>query len=109
MTVKHIETLDEFLEETQQVGTVVVKVSTSTCGPCKMMAPVFEKASEEDYGFSPIFVSLSPEDSAEISTYARTVLRVSSVPTFIVFKDSVVVNQFSGALPLTQFKARLGL
>ena len=50
MTVKHIETLDEFLDEIHQVGTVVVKVSTSTCGPCKMMAPVFEKASEEDYG-----------------------------------------------------------
>ena len=41
MTVKYIETLDEFLEEIQQVGTVVVKVSTSTCGPCKMMEPIF--------------------------------------------------------------------
>lgn len=109
MTVKHIETLDEFLEEIQQVGTVVVKVSTSTCGPCKMMEPIFEKASEEDYGFNPIFVSISPEDSAELSTYARTVLRISTVPTFIVFKDSGIVNQFSGALPLTPFKAKLGI
>lgn len=109
MTVKHIETLDEFLDEIHQVGTVVVKVSTSTCGPCKMMAPVFEKASEEDYGFTPTFVSLSPEDSAELSTYARTTLRISTVPTFIVFKDGAIVNQFSGALPLTSFKAKLDI
>ena len=109
MTVKHIDTLEEFLEEVHQLGTFVVKVSTSTCGPCKMMAPIFEKVSEEDHEYSVGFLSISPEDSAELSTYARTELKISSVPTFIVFKDGAVVNQFSGALPLTSFKARLGL
>lgn len=109
MTVRHIDNLESFLDEVQQLGTYVVKISTSTCGPCVMMAPVFEKASEEDYEYQVNFLSISPEDDAEISQYARNTLKVASVPTFVVFKDGSVVNQFNGALPLKPFKARLGL
>ena len=41
--VIEITTEEQFKDQIEVLGTVVAKFSTSTCGPCKMMGPVFEK------------------------------------------------------------------
>lgn len=94
-----------YSEATSQSGKVIVKVSSPTCGPCKMMSPLFEKLSKEveDISFC-AFEVISDEDQV----LARS-LNVSSVPAFLVYEDNVLTNQFSGAFPGTVLKTKLGI
>ena len=71
-----------------QSGTVIVKVSSPTCGPCRMMAGLFDKLASEttDVTFT-AFEVVTDEDKA-----LAVKLGVSSVPAFLIYKDSVPSN-----------------
>lgn len=92
-------------EEAIKEGKVAVKISSPTCGPCKMMVAPFEKLSEEnpDVTFLAFEVS-SPEDQ-ELAKK----LGVNSVPTFTVYSSGTRVHNFTGAHPLSVLKTKLGL
>lgn len=105
--VVEIQSVEQYNEVVKE-DYVVVKVSTSTCAPCKMMGPVFEKISEDAYDGDPTFVSLVADQSAEFSKIARD-LKVTSVPSFLVYKNGSIVNQFSGAFPSSKLVEKLNL
>lgn len=69
----------------------VVDWTASWCGPCKMMAPVLEEMSEKfsDVVFYKIDVDEHQEDALDAG--------IRSMPTFQLFKDDLLVDQFSGA------------
>lgn len=71
--------------------TVVVDVSTTWCPSCRMLEPVFEKASEEleDVMFAAVNASDNPEISARYN--------INYVPTLMLFKDGKLVKQSVGA------------
>ena len=72
-------------------GLVLVDFYSSTCGPCKMMAPAVEALAAEYEGKAKIG-KLDVEESADIA--AR--YGVMMVPTVILFKNGEVVSKNVG-------------
>lgn len=69
---------------------VIVDFWATWCGPCKMMAPVFEELSNEmpEVKFCKVDVDQYPD--------IAVAYKVVSIPTFYVFKDGVAVNRGIG-------------
>ena len=69
---------------------VVIDFYADWCGPCKMMAPIFEKVAKDikDIKFSKIDVDLNQEIAKENN--------ILSIPTTIIFKKGKEAKRFSG-------------
>ena len=81
--LKHVETTKEFAETIKE-GTTVVDFYADWCGPCRMLAPIFEEVSKE---LSDIpFLKVNVDKLQDIAINYR----VSSIPTIIIFKDGKV-------------------
>lgn len=78
---------------------IVVDFWAAWCGPCKTMAPVFEKAAQEmEPKFQ--FAKLDTEKNQSIATHYR----IQSIPTLAVFRKGKEIARQSGAMPATQLK-----
>ena len=78
---------------------VVVDFWAEWCGPCKMMAPEFEKAAaklEPNYRLA----KLDTEEAQNIAAQYR----IQSIPTLMVFKNGKVVAQQPGAMSAAQIE-----
>lgn len=73
----------------------VVKFSAEWCGPCKMIAPIFEEVANEMPNVS--FVSVDIDDPAAEKIVASH--NIQMVPTLVFYKNKEIVNQFSGFKP----------
>lgn len=83
-------------------GVVVVDFFATWCGPCKMLAPVFEELGNEMYA-SAKFVKVDIDQSMEI---ARKFM-VSTVPTMMIFKDGKPVDTMVGFMPKYAIKSKV--
>jgi thioredoxin 2 len=72
---------------------VIIDFWAPWCGPCKMMAPNFERAAE-GFALKARFAKVNTENEQNLG--ARFGIR--SIPTIIVFKDGREVDRVSGAL-----------
>ncbi|MDQ6985877.1 MAG: thioredoxin [Candidatus Dojkabacteria bacterium] len=64
------------------------------CGPCRMIAPVFEDLSEKWDGKIK-FAKLNVDENPEVAdTYG-----VQGIPTLILYKDGEIVKRLVGAVP----------
>lgn len=63
------------------------------CGPCRVFAPVFERASQghEDIAFGKVDTEDQPELAASFN--------IMSIPTLIAFREGIVLYAQPGALP----------
>lgn len=86
-------TEDTFEETVSGEGIVLVDAWADWCGPCKRFAPVFEKASEEHSDVT--FAKLDTEANQGLAA----ALQIQSIPTLMVFRDSIMVFREAGALP----------
>ena len=88
-------TSETFEETVTESGITLVDWWASWCGPCKMFAPVFEKASENhpDVRFGKIDTDAQQELSAAAG--------ITSIPTLMAFRDGILVFRQPGALPAT--------
>jgi|SRR3989344_1667428 len=73
-------------------GGVVVDFYALWCGPCKIMAPVFEKVASKVSSVK--FAKLNVDGAQEIAQHYGIV----SIPTTVVFKDGQAVDMRSGVL-----------
>ena len=62
------------------------------CGPCKSMHPIFENLSKKYPGVK--FARVNVDQNQDISTR----FGVQSIPTFIMFKSSQIVDKMMGAV-----------
>lgn len=81
---------------------VLVDFYAEWCGPCKMVAPTIDELATEYEGKVKIG-KVNTEESLDIAQKYG----VMSIPTFIIFKDGQVVDQFTGARPKGDFKSKL--
>ena len=72
------------------------------CGPCKRVAPFIE-ALERKYRGKMIFAKVNTDEEQQIAMRYR----IMSIPTFHIFYQNKIVNQFVGALPAQQFEAQI--
>jgi len=101
MAVTHA-TKDTFQKEVvEHKGVVMVDFYADWCGPCKVSAPIIDQLSEEikDVKFVKVNVDESQELAGKYSVF--------SIPTFLVFKDGAVKNQFVGAHSKESFEEEI--
>ncbi len=79
---------------------VVVDFWAAWCGPCKMMAPVFEQAAQR---LKP-GVLLAKVDT-EAAPRIATQYNIRSIPTLLVFRDGQEVARQAGAVDLSRLLA----
>lgn len=74
-------------------GIVLVDWWASWCGPCRMFAPIFEQASEDNPDI--VFGKVDTEAERELAAAAQ----ITSIPTLMAFRDGILVFAQPGALP----------
>jgi thioredoxin 1 len=83
---------------------VVVDFWAEWCGPCRMIAPIVEELAD-DYADKVKVCKLNvDENQALASRYG-----IRSIPSLLIFKDGIVVNQIVGAVPKSEMVKRLDL
>ena len=85
-------------EVEQAKGVVLVDFWASWCGPCMMMAPVFDKVSQKYPQIK--FCKVNTEQSMEKAGQ----LGVTGIPCIIVFKDGQEVERLVGFQPEPKFE-----
>lgn len=100
MTVQHIS--DSSFQNETKSGTVLVDFWAPWCGPCKMIAPILDELSAE-LGDSAKITKINVDDNPE----SAAKYNVMSIPTLLVFKDGVVVNQLVGLQSKDKLKAAI--
>ena len=91
MAISHVKN-DSFQQEVLDYkGTVLVDFYADWCGPCKVVSPILDELAEsmKNIKFAKVNVDENQELAAKYSVF--------SIPTFLIFKDGEVKNQFVGA------------
>jgi thioredoxin len=86
-------TTDSFEKTVTDNDIVLVDWWADWCGPCKMFAPVYDKASETHTDV--VFGKVDTEDQQALASGAG----ITSIPTIMAFREGVLVFRQSGALP----------
>ena len=91
-------TAANFAETIEGNGIVLIDWWAAWCGPCRMFAPVFEKASEEHPDI--VFGKIDTEAEQSLAAQAQ----ISSIPTLMAFRGGYLVYREAGAMSGPQFE-----
>lgn len=69
------------------------------CGPCRIVAPILDELADEMDGKLKIG-KVNVDENQELAMQ----FRVSSIPTFVLFKGGQMIDQARGAMPKAAFK-----
>lgn len=73
---------------------VLIDFWAAWCGPCRMIAPIIEELSVEYEGRAKI--GKMDVDHHHMTPHS---FGIRSIPTLLIFKDGIVVDQIIGAVP----------
>jgi thioredoxin 1 len=80
----------------------IVKFATTTCPPCKMLKPIFEKLSTKEDLDNIVFIAADANSHPQAREYG-----VSSVPTLLFFNGDAALGQNVGFVPEKQLEGFL--
>ncbi len=86
-------TMENFESTVTSDGITFVDFWAEWCGPCRMFAPVFEQASDENPD-----VTWAKVDT-EAEQQLAGALGIMSIPTLMIFRDGIQLFSQPGALP----------
>jgi thioredoxin 1 len=78
---------------------VLVDFWAEWCGPCRMIAPALDEIADENQRVQIAKVNVDHEQELAHR------YQVSSIPTFILFKDGQVADRMMGAMPKSSFES----
>lgn len=84
-----VKTFDELLD----TDYAVVDFYGTFCGPCKVLAPIFEKASDDFVGMR--FLKVNVDHQKELGER----FRIEGVPTLVFFRNGKPVHEANGYMP----------
>ncbi|KID79508.1 Thioredoxin [Metarhizium brunneum] len=94
--VHNVKTAEEFQKAVTENDRVIVDCFATWCGPCKAIAPILEKHSEDAVFKDRVHFVKFDVDELPAVTQA---LGVRAMPTFFFFKDGKKVDEMVGANP----------
>lgn len=89
--IKHIENAAEFEALLAENQLVLVDFWAPWCGPCRMMAPIFEEAGEEFAG-KVAFAKVNVDDNRELAKQYR----IMSIPQLLFFENGELKENIVG-------------
>src|ERR1039457_1873439 len=81
---------------------VLVDFWAEWCGPCKMIAPIIDQLAAELQGKIKI-AKVNVDESPQLAG----LYNVMSIPTLLIFKNGLPVDQIVGALPKDKLLAKI--
>jgi len=91
-----------FHEVVRSSRLVVIDCWAQWCAPCRMMAPIIDELAKE-YAGKILFGKLNVDENPEVPGQYQ----IMSIPTFLVFKDGVLVDRIVGAMPKKILEQRI--
>ena len=91
--MKHIKTQAEFEELIKENNNVVIDFYATWCGPCKMLAPIFEQVSAEKENVT--FVKVDVDEAGELAN----LFGITSIPTVVYIKNERMALRELGFKP----------
>lgn len=82
MSLITIKSKEEYLENTKGEGVMVIDFWASWCGPCKVMAPIYEKVAQDNSNQQLKFAKVEADELPQMTNE----FGVQGLPTFVVFK-----------------------
>lgn len=82
-------------------GVSVVDFWASWCGPCKMIAPIFEEVAGELTNAK--FVKVNVDENPGLANQ----FRVASIPTILIMKNGAPIETLVGFMPKPQLKSAI--
>jgi thioredoxin 1 len=91
--MKHIKSKAEFEQLINENNNVVIDFYATWCGPCKMLAPIFEQVAAEKENVT--FVKVDVDEAGELAN----LFGITSIPTVVYIKNERMALRELGFKP----------
>lgn len=92
--IVHVSTVNQFKQLiATESRNVIIKASSTWCGPCKMIAPFYKMMAESPLSEYVCFAELDTDEAEDLAEY----LNISAMPTFIAFVGKLRSETLQGA------------